>query len=647
MKLLSYLLLLFPVWIFAQTPVKYGNVSKKELTKSESAYGKDIAAEILSSEEKLLVEYDDSNHRFSASKTVSVRIKIYHKNQAPDDLMNIKIPLRLGSGGNDEKIMSLKATTYTMENGNVVKSKLSKSNVYKEQVHKYLRYKKFAFPNVKDGAVLEYKYTISSPYFWDSKTWYFQSEVPVLYSRFYTKYPEFFVYQPDMRGEYSPKIEKTSSNGSDGYNFKQVSYVCKNLAGLNDEPFVLNPNNMKSSLRMELIEYNYPGVGYKNFAATWEGIIKDLNKNSSFGHQLNNTDFLSDKVTKITNGAKSEMDKTRLIFDYVKNNYTWNQYHSLYTNKGIRQTFKTKTGNIADINLLLVAMLQKAHITAFPVVLSSVDNGMLNFFPSQQKLNYVIAVVYSGDAPHLMDATEKYSKIDMLPLRALNFKGFQVMNNGRYKELNLVNQLVSENKDVVRAKINPDLSIAGQFAKTYSNYYAMNKIEDLEENPTELKSDFAKKYDVEMQNLSMRKGSNNDAIRFTFKFASDAFIESIGDKIILSPLLFLQQKENPLKQDNRKFPLEFGTPYSESKQISIVLPEGYTATQLPETFTYKLPNGAGGFVLQYSLNKNILSIISVERINYSALPQSYFAPIKEMYQKKVEKEKQQIILSPN
>jgi len=44
--------------------------------------------------------------------------------------------------------------------------------------------KKFAFPNVREGSIIEYKYTMVSPYIFQLDDWKFQYEIPVKWSEF-------------------------------------------------------------------------------------------------------------------------------------------------------------------------------------------------------------------------------------------------------------------------------------------------------------------------------------------------------------------------------------------------------------------------------------------------------------------------------
>ena len=58
----------------------------------------------------------------------------------------------------------------------------------------------------------------------------------------------------------------------------------------------------------------------------------------------------------------------------------------------MRKAYKDKTGNVAEINLMLTAMLRYAGINANPVLVSTRSNGIA-LFPNRTAFNYVIAAV--------------------------------------------------------------------------------------------------------------------------------------------------------------------------------------------------------------------------------------------------------------
>ena len=71
-------------------------------------------------------------------------------------------------------------------------------------------------------------------------------------------------------------------------------------------------------------------------------------------------------------------------------------------------------------------MLRKAGLKANPLVLSTTDNGTLNYvFPSITQLNYLITLVEIDGKNYLMDAAHEYSNINTLPEYCLNYRGFK------------------------------------------------------------------------------------------------------------------------------------------------------------------------------------------------------------------------------
>ena len=75
-------------------------------------------------------------------------------------------------------------------------------------VDEYPRYsiKRFTFPNVKDGSILEYTYRKESYFFSNFGNWQFQSDLPKVYSELYTKIPGNMKYNRTLYGSKSLDI---------------------------------------------------------------------------------------------------------------------------------------------------------------------------------------------------------------------------------------------------------------------------------------------------------------------------------------------------------------------------------------------------------------------------------------------------------
>ncbi len=63
----------------------------------------------------------------------------------------------------EESVYISDALTYNLVNGKIEKTKLKSEGEFNEQVlNKFRSRKKITMPNVKEGSVLEYKYTIKT-----------------------------------------------------------------------------------------------------------------------------------------------------------------------------------------------------------------------------------------------------------------------------------------------------------------------------------------------------------------------------------------------------------------------------------------------------------------------------------------------------
>jgi len=641
---ISLILFIFFISVHAQD-YRFGKVSKEELTKERSTIDSESPAEVLYEKIYINLEFSPMEKKLYTTKEVEGRIKIYNKNNTGEDHLKQEVQLYTPNSTR-EKISGFKGITYNLENGKIVETKVNGSDIFTEEVNKYWTIEKFAFANIKDGSVLEYKYTIQSPYHREISRWYFQQDIPVVYSELIFRRPEFMIYSPDERGEIRGKITSAQTPAA-GYNFNNITstYIYENVKPLKSEPFVFNPNNLKASVRFELMKFEYPGYITENYSATWAQIGKDLNNLSELGGQLNGNSFLDETVQSITAGINSPLEKTQAIFDFVKNNYIWNHYNSFIADNGVRKTFKDKTGNSADINLLLIAMLQKAGVPADPVVLSTLNNLMINYtFPSITGLNFLIAGAEINNQLYLMDATEKLSKINMLPLRDLNHRGFKISGNGSVREISLTNYSLSNIKEVIGAELSSDGTISGTYMETKDEYFAMTDNMDRKDDPAEFEKDYLSDYKFDIDNFKIDENLEKGIVRYSFKFQDVSVGEAIGNKLLINPLLFTQLTKNSFQYEKRSYPLEFGSLISKSKTIKIRIPEGYTVESIPEAKQFVVEGNIAGYLYKVEEQDGYIVLSTIYQIGQSILPASYYKPMKDFENQQINSESQQVVL---
>src|SRR5690606_6913115 len=95
-------------------------------------------------------------------------------------------------------------------------------------------------------------------------------------------------------------------------------------------------------------------------------------------------------------GIEDDSKKMDLIFNYVRKKVKWNNILGYSTDFGVKEAYNEGVGNVADINLMLIAMLRYAKLNADPMLISTRSND-IPLYPSTSAFNYVVAAVQMGN----------------------------------------------------------------------------------------------------------------------------------------------------------------------------------------------------------------------------------------------------------
>ena len=112
-------------------------------------------------------------------------------------------------------------------------------------------------------------------------------------------------------------------------------------------------------------------------------------------------------------------DKKRDIichFQICQGQFACTSHNDYFLTQKLRETFKDKSGNVADLNLLMTAMLKQMHIDAHPAVLTTRDRGYGNLsYPLPNDYNYLICVANVDGKEVLLDASQPLNPYGKLP----------------------------------------------------------------------------------------------------------------------------------------------------------------------------------------------------------------------------------------
>ncbi|MGZ5272703.1 MAG: transglutaminase domain-containing protein [Kaistella sp.] len=607
-------------------------LSEEDLKSEKSAKFGDVPAEVLYRSTHFRIDYDGNLYQ-----NVVSRVKIYNKDNA-SDYLGQEIGVYDDNRGSRETLSNLKANTYNFENGKTVTTKISKDEKFKSKEDKNYNITKFAFANVKNGSVVEYSYTLLTPFLSSTPRVLIEEEIPARYVEYVLDSPKPLGYTINYKGDLSPTHRVIEEKQMYGNAYQTYRFAYENVPAYKEEKYVMNNNNYKTGIKAELNSTLINDV-FKSYATNWEDIRQRLYQHEDFGLQL-------DKDGLVKNLLPSEikdlptLQKADAVLKFVQKNYTWNKQDEVFTDKGIRNLISTKVGNTAEINLMLTMLLRSVGINADPVVLSTVNRGfLLAYNPSISQLNYVVASFLDKDKIYLLDGAYKHSEMNMIAPKALNYYGL-IMGKKDVKQINIFYPEVSKTLLTVDAKLNPDGTIDGHFTDRDTKLYAMVVNERYVEDKEKFVQSYKNEYKFALSNMKHNLHENND-FETMFDFSSDTFVDAIGSKLVFNPLLFLYAQNHDFKQDTpRKAPLEFYSPSDRVKKVTITLPENYVFENVPKSKKFRTQDNALQYTYQVTQTGNKLTVETTTQIDDSVFPKEYYPAFTQIYDNITQQEAQ-------
>lgn len=623
--------------------IKFGKVTKDELLETEYLNDKSASAAILYKKRNTYLTSTNGVNELVTE--IHERIKIYKKEgfeYATEEINLFK------SRSNDEGVKKIKAFTYNLENGKIVTTELQKEEVFKTEASYNYDQVKFTLPNVKVGSVIEFSYRINSPFIWNIDEFRFQYDIPLRRMEAEIRTPKGFRFKQTPKGYLNvyPSTHRKMDNRI-GMEVVINEYHVNNMPALKAESYVDNINNYRSGTVFELVSVEYPTY-IKSYARTWADVAKTIGNSDDYKNKLDKTRAVDDEVDIIVKGKHSKIEKMQSIFEYVKDSITWNGIDGKYFRYGLKETLKEKKGNAADINLLLVAMLRYAGIDSNPVIISTKEN-LIPFFPTIDRLNYVLAYAVIDETEYFMDATEEFSNLNILPIKDYNWKGILIDNNDMvWKQIDIQSPGRSSNLFALDVKVNQDGTAEGNYKSRFDKHSALSfrkkyKGQDMDSYLAKKENSFS---DIEIDNYEVKNAETyKGTVGESFDFYNDYAADAIDDKLFIKPLSFLSMEENPFKSEKREYPVDFGFPFKDVYMVNIIIPDGYKVDFIPESNVISLPDKLGTFRYVASLRENAVNFTVNFEINRAVIASMTYPYLKEFFKQIIAKESEQLILS--
>lgn len=653
-KLFSLLVIFISLTSSAQQlEVKYGKVTNEELEMKECSFYPEAESMILAESGDLGFVYNNTKG-WQYVITVIKRIKIF--NYQDKDLANIKLvvydPI---NGTNREDLSGIKAITYNLVDGKVEKTKLTNSEKHSTRISDYRTEVSFAMPNVKEGSVIEFQYTLTSDFISTLQTWHFQNSKPTARSEFRYTLPEFFNYNASQVGGFV-NIQRQENTKPETFTFqyetqgqggasqretgslssisKQVIIVGTDVTPIIDEPYQNNKKNLPGRIEFQLISTKFPNSTMKMIATDYDSFNKTLIDNEGIGRAINKGNFAKDFIATL---SSDPTERAVGIYNWIQGHFSFNDQYGVSSQKAGKPAFNEGIGSVPDINLSLVAAYREAGLNAYPVLLSTRGHGIPHpVYPNFEDFNYVIAALLIGDQIYLTDATSGMP-FGMLPTRCLNDKGWMASETkGDWVDL----KSKAKHAVTLLSQIQvSDEAINTAHEVKFSQYAAPAESKKLKEDQDEYEQKISSFFS-EHEFSNFNSESSDTDLKLTFQVSKET---DNADIIYLQPVNYLAITENPFKREDRHSPIDFSLLESRKIMVKIELPDGYTA-ELPEKTIVSLPGNAGRFTYTINQMGNQITVMSLFDLNKSVFLPEEYTYLKQFYELVAKKHSEMIVL---
>lgn len=567
---------------------KFNKITPEEL--SMTVYEKDTTAHAVVLEEYGENYFDVINDRIHLVKHFYAKIKILDKQGIEE--ANIEIPVYKNEDSS-EYIKNIKAATHNSDKIDY----LEQDQIFSIDITNYYAEKRFTFPNVKAGSIIEYQYTLESPFYYNLEGWDFQSHIPKIYSEFNAKIPANYRYNRILKGSQTLDIEEASVEKRcfkiqgfiDKADCEVLKYAMKDIPAFKEESYMLSRNNYLSKIAFELSEFIRFDGGKDVYTKTWQAVDKDMRKDRDIGMQVRKNSFFKNQLSDAILNETSDLEKAKNIYTFIQDHYTWNGKYGLFGDASVRRAFQEKLGNVAEINLSLINSLLAADIETETIMLSTRAKGLpTQKHPVMSDFNYLIAKVTIGEETFLLDATDKFLSFGLLPIRALNYNG-RAMDFKNPSYWFTINPYAENRQNtVISISVTEDGSALGKISQVSTGYLAYDKRKELAEQSTESYLDAlenqlsfisVEEYDVE-ERTNLEKPIKET---FSITFDEDGFSST---ETFLDPFFIKVFSKNPFKLEERQYPVDFAYSRIYTTRFLLSLPPNYEFSSIPEDQTF-------------------------------------------------------------
>jgi hypothetical protein len=581
--------------------------------------------------------FDMLNYGTKLKTERKVCIKIF--NEKGYKYATVRIPYFSKKG--IARIKELSGAIYNLAaDGKISVQRLEKKDFFRVKAIENVGMVNFTFPNLKPGSIIEYSYTTVENNLVYITPWLIQDQIPVLYTSksIVTPVQSRIIERVFGADTLEQRFELLRSD-----QYRRLVYFKENIPSFKAEPYMSSIND--HLVRASFLLFPRGAAFYSNNLRS-PGILW-----KAAGSQFLSSRFVEEQVRKIIPGTEKIIDSAKTILSVKQRiGFIYNEVKRRIPDK-IEQTTKAddladawtnKTGTSAEINFILLNLLEKANIKCLPVLISTRDNGKINKdFPSVGQLNGVDVLAMDSSTFYILDASLKFQSFQNPPLNILNREAFILIPDSMQWVT------ITDNRPLLKQSVHviADLNEAGKMEGTgsiqYYDYAKAYKLDTVLKNEKEL-------FDKTPAGLKILSSKMSDAdqeqepLLETIEFVYEP--QQTGDFFFINPQILTERNKNPFVDNKRNTDIDFGCNQLFILTMQIRFPSTYLIEHLPKNITVRAPDSSFFYKIAYSSDTRNIFISQVFEVKKTIFSKEEYPGIQDFFKRMYALMAEEIIL---
>jgi hypothetical protein len=502
----------------------------------------------------------------------------------------------------------------------------------------------FEMPEVQQGSVIEYKYTLQRRYIEELPDFHFSQRVPVREVNFYLQNEDYMRFDTieeniDFELSYSEQRVDTSSIPF-VFTYERPDPVfiqiwrAQEIPAIDAAAFVSSLDDIRGKLKFQVSEFGLPRQPLEN---SWEFVAAQIQRNANPYQTLEANSELLQAGSALFDEIADPVQRQDSIFHYVNRRAQFDGVGAVFAENRLMHVLEGYPSNQAEINMVLLALLRGAGIDARPLYISGREFGRINkSFPSLYQFNRMLVVSEIEGKKRFMDASFSHSMPDLIPVESYNEQGM-ILSGREYEWVE-----ISPERSLFYMEIDMDASLSaeghlsGTLKATTRGYPARQIRSDLSRGvPLDeiAKESFFEVYpESEISNAIIEiSGSDMDLVQVETDFRIENYSVTFSDGIEFRPMVVGYLFGNPFESAERNVPVTLDAPENLSISYRIQLPAGFTTDVAGETRSTNL-RGAELFE-EYLTDGNIIEYSFDIDISRKEFPPDQYSELRRLYER--------------